>query len=51
MDFSHSSTALLGICLLIVELPKYTHLDTPYSVWLPWANDRPVAENSAPKHT
>jgi len=39
----------VGQALFIIEASR-THSDTPHSVWLPWASDRPDAETSTWQH-
>ena len=49
-SFFHTSTALVGLGLLIVEVSP-SHSDTPDSVGLLWASDRHVAKTSTWKLT
>ena len=44
--FFHGSTSLVGLGLLIVEVPR-SHSDTPHSVGLLWTSDRPVTDLTA----
>jgi len=41
----HVCTSLVGLGLLFLEV-SISHSDTPHSVGLLWANDRPIAETS-----
>jgi len=43
--FVHGSTALVGLDLLIVEVPR-SHSDTPHSVGLPSTSDQSDADTS-----
>ena len=48
--FFHGSTALVGLCLVIVKVSR-SHSDTPHSVGLLWASDRPAAETHNTQHS
>ena len=45
INFSRGPTALVGLGLLIVDVPR-SHSDTPHSAGLLWKSDRPVAETT-----
>jgi hypothetical protein len=49
MLFFHCSRALVGQGLFVIEASR-SHSDTPQSVGLLWASDRPVAEISTLQH-
>jgi len=48
--FLRRSTALVGVGVLIVEVPR-PHSDILYKVRLLWTSDRSVAETSVLQHT
>jgi len=50
ISFSRGPTALLGLGFLLVKVSR-SHSETPHSVGLHWASDRPVAETSTWQYT
>ena len=48
--FCFGSTVLLGLGLLVVEVPR-SHWDTPHTEGVLWTSVRPVAETSTWPHT
>jgi len=47
--FFNSSTALLGLSLLIAEVPR-SHSDTSHTIGLLWTSHGPVTETSTWRH-